>query len=133
MGDLNATGLSNRKGSTKTFHSYRITNPGTVAVATPIVISASPQTPVLIEGQIQIVGNDPNEPSVGLGTTTAATELVPLTATAVPPYFIPANNSVGKVVATSPTTIYIIESGVSGNEAIYNVLVTSRSINISPV
>jgi hypothetical protein len=134
MADLLASGLTTgRKGSETIVHTYRITAPGTAAVATPIVIDASALNPVYIEGQVQIQTADSGgtDPTVGLGVTSSGTDLVGLQ-TATSASFVPDGNAVGKAVATAITTIYIVEGGVPAGNGVYNVIIKAESINLNP-
>lgn len=133
MPDLNATGNAYaRKGSVRVTHTCESTSVGTTAVATPIVIQATPEKPVFVEGSIFIrTVSGGTSPTVGIGTTTAATNLVGLTASTASA-FIPASNAVGKAICTADTPIYIIEGGTPNGAGVYDVLIDMFSLNPSP-
>lgn len=134
MADSNITGVTTgRKGSVPGRYTFKVTGPGTAsATITPIVINASVQNPVMIEGQIWIeTASGGTSPTVGIGTTTAATNLVALTASTAAG-FIPGNNQVGKQVATDVTPIYIIEGGSPNGAGVFHVIIQAHSLNLNP-
>jgi hypothetical protein len=133
MADSNLTGLSTgRKGSDPIQFTHKATSVGTAAVATPIVIQASPLNPVYIEGQVWIeTASGGTSPTVGIGTTTASTNLMALTSATAAGFF-PANNAVGKTAVSDTTQIYIIEGGTPNNAGVYHVIVTAASLNLNP-
>lgn len=133
MGDVNITGVTTgRKGSVPGVYTYKVTGPGTAAVTTPIVINASALNPVLIEGQVWVeTVSGGTSPTVGIGTTSAATNLLGLTASTAA-VFLPASNAVGKQVATDTTTIYIIEGGTPNGAGVFHVIIQAYSLNLNP-
>lgn len=134
MADNNATGVTTlRKGSALEFFSHKATGPGTAAgTLTPIVINATPMIPVFYEAQLWIeTASGGTSPTVGIGTTTAGTNLIGLTASTAAGFF-PASNAVAKGVATDVTPIYIIEGGTPNGAGVFHVMIRAATLNLNP-
>lgn len=133
MADTNATGVTFRKGSEYGLYTWDTTAPGTaVAVATPIVIQATPNSPVYYEASLQVVtASSGTSQNVGLGVTTAGTDL--FVGGSGTTRFLPLLNSAARGVATDNTQFYIRESGTPDGSGVYRVIIQAAGVNLSPI
>lgn len=106
-----------RQGGVPVRHAYRVSSTtSTTATSTGIVIKASADQPVLVEGQIIVTTADGGtSPTLSLGYTAAGyTDLVNAASTATAATggtFLPASNATGKKLLTADTTIYYKQGG----------------------
>lgn len=125
----------NRQGGVPVWHSYRVASTAsTTATTTKIIIKASADQPVLLEGQIAVTTIDGGtSPTMSLGYTSSGyTDLVATASTATAATggtFLPAANATGKKLVTADTEIYYKQGGTPDGAGVIWLLIAVTPLN----
>lgn len=125
-----------RKGSLSIRHTYQVrSNTSTVATKW-LTIKASPERPVILNAQLVVTTADGGTtPTMSLGITATATELINGASTATAATggtFLPASNSVGKYYLTADTPLYYKQGGTPNGAGVTTLIVLVHDVNLDP-
>lgn len=121
--------LGNRQGYGVVRHSYLVSGVSSIgSIATPIVIDATVDQPVILEGQLLVVTADGGStPTVSFGYTGSGfNDLVSGASIATGSssgVFLPASNVTGKKFVTATQTITFVQGGTPNGTGVYYLIV----------
>lgn len=135
MGATNLSGaiIGLRSGSAPVRHTYVVSGSTSTTATKWLTIKASAAIPVLLEGQIVVSTADGGTtPTMSLGVTSTATELVSGASTATAAAggtFLPASNATGKYRLTADTDIYYKQGGTPNGAGVTTLILDVTTVN----